>query len=385
MPTITMMPSGINAAFAGGNKAPPVRGTCRGLTQGSARRCKAFLMSIDTNKLSGIPINFTLTLKDCPPSSDEWERLKKEFFRRLKKMGLIRLHFVTEWTKRGLPHLHGMGFFHRIFEASENVGGQWERYHTTICCHYIEKAWCDVATSYGAKEQGQHSRQETSINVAWFKYMSKHASRSANHYQRQRDQMPEGWLTTGRMWGKLGNDWLTHSESHEIADNAFHHLRRQVRSFRRSQALTEIKKGKLWGNPHQVRGGLATLAYLRGLKKITDPARSSRIPINEWVSAEMATTLLEGIHINIEPKPRRDYRAIAKPHQAPKQEPTGLAQRALAAVGQGRPIRASVGASQEATASSASAVEPPTHQLASCSPQGRTEVRTIKSLIYGIR
>lgn len=386
MPNITLMPSGINAAFAGRNSAPVSRGTVNGLTQGSARRCKAFLMSIDTSKLTGIPITFTLTLKDCPASAKDWNKLKDEFFKRLRKMGLIRLHYVTEWTKRSIPHLHGMGFFEPFYTRSENICGTWTKFNCPISQYYIEDVWCDVAAGYGALLQGQDSRQEKgSVNVAWFKYMSKHASRSASHYQREKKSIPKAWEVTGKMWGKIGKDWPTHSERHEVEGWAFHHLRRQVRRLRRSQAVTEIRKGKAFGNDRQARGGLATLRYLRSLKRVVDPARSSRLPISEWVSAEVATLLLEGIHFNIEPRPDRDYTALRSAHPAPKQEPGGLAQRALAAAGQGRPIKGSVWTSQDGTASSASAAEPQAHQSPSCSSEGRTERRSLKSLIYGIK
>ncbi|CAG0909611.1 unnamed protein product [Cyprideis torosa] len=214
--------------------------------------------------------------------------------------------------------------------------------------------------------------------------MSKHASRSVTHYQREKKLIPEGWEVTGQMWGKIGKDWPTHTERHEIEGWAFHHLRRQVRRLRRSQAVTEIKRGKAYGNPHQVKAGRATLAYLRSIKRVVDPARSSRLPISEWVDVESATALLEGIHCNIEPRPDADYRTLKTAHPAPQQGPGGLAQRALAAVGQGRPIKGSVGASQDGTASRASAAEPQAYQSASCSPEGGTERRSLKSLIYGI-
>lgn len=339
MPTITLMPSGINAAFGGGNSSPKKRGTVCGLTQGAARRCKAFLMSIDTSRLDGTAINFTLTLRDCPPSSDEWESLKKQLFRRLRKMGLIRLHFVTEWTKRGLPHLHGMAFFEKHHEVSENLGGgNWFRYLTPINEHMIKWAWIDIASTYGVNLKGQHTRREQNIDTAWFKYMSKHASRSAGHYQRQLAHMPEAWHKTGRMWGKLGQDWPTHSEQHELPSWAFHHLRRQVRRLRRSQALTEAAKARLTGNDIQLSGAVGTLRYLRSIKRRVNPSESSRMPISEWVCQDDAMRLLDGIHLNIEPKPDVDYRRISLGQNAPRIDPNGLGARAMQSVRRPDPV-----------------------------------------------
>lgn len=306
MPKITLMPSGINAAFPGGNSAPPKRGTVRGLTQGSARRCKAFLMSIDAPKLDGVPITMTFTLRDIPSTSDEWDRLKRLLWDRLKRLGMIRCHFVTEWTKRGVPHLHAMGFFQEFYHWTMWSDGERLKLISRVTSFDIVSHWCEIAAAYGAGPMGQHVRiEDGSINVAWFKYMSKHASRSAHHYQRQAELVPEGWQSTGRMWGKIGAGWPTHSETHEIDDWAFFALRRQVRRLRRSQALCEIRKGIEWGNLVQQKSGLSTLRYLRSHKRIVDPARSATVPISEWVSSDVAMHILEGIYCNIEPRQTR--------------------------------------------------------------------------------
>lgn len=303
-----MMPSGINAAFGGGNSTPEKRGNICGLTQGSARRCKAFLMSVDQTRLHGIPINITLTLRDCPPTSDEWDRLKKGFFRKLAKMGLIRLHHVTEWTKRRLPHLHVMAFFEPYYETRLNISGKWQRYRTPISELAIKEEWLAVASCYGAGMAGQHTRRESKISSKWMQYLSKHASRGAGHYQRQRDQVPEGWQKTGRMWGKMGQDWPVHSEKHELENWAYHHLRRQVRRLCRSKACTQAKIARLTGNQVQLKGAMSTLRYLKSLKRVTKPSRSATMPLSEWVDMDDQMTLLAGIHGNIEPRPDVDYR-----------------------------------------------------------------------------
>ncbi|MFO5973161.1 hypothetical protein, partial [Pseudomonas aeruginosa] len=48
----------------------------------------------------------TPTVRDCPPTSDDWHRLLKAWAMRMQRAGMIRLHWVTEWQRRGVPHLH---------------------------------------------------------------------------------------------------------------------------------------------------------------------------------------------------------------------------------------------------------------------------------------
>ena len=324
MPKITMMPSGINAAFAGGNSAPVKRGGVCGLTKGSARRNKAFLMSIDTSKLHGTPVTMTFTLRDAPESSKEWDKLKRRLWPRLKRLGMFRAHFVTEWTRRGVPHLHVMAFFESMqIRLPDNSMAR-----LVLTNYAILQHWLSISHQYGTGPQGQHVRIETDrIDVAWFKYMSKHASRSAFHYQRQSELIPKGWHSTGRMWGKVGSDWPVHHECHELDNWAFHSLRRQVRRLRRAKARTDIKSGRL----KSVEAGLSTLAYLRSQKRITCAARSATLPISEWVDIDVTTRLLEGIHLNIEPKLDRMYpsRQIAwsTPQQGLGRDATALAPR----------------------------------------------------------
>ncbi|WP_201793931.1 hypothetical protein, partial [Escherichia coli] len=58
---------------------------------------------------------------------------------RLRRAGLVRLHWLTEWQKRGVPHLHGIAYFPAAYEAS-TVG--WN--------------WIAVAEKYGANIRSQH-------------------------------------------------------------------------------------------------------------------------------------------------------------------------------------------------------------------------------------
>lgn len=50
--------------------------------------------------------SWALTLRHCPPTSDDWTRLVKVLQQRLRRAGLLRWHWVVEWQRRGVPHLH---------------------------------------------------------------------------------------------------------------------------------------------------------------------------------------------------------------------------------------------------------------------------------------
>ena len=67
-----------------------------------------FLYSVLTPELPvsaiGVPLlglSGSLTLRDCPPSHDDWKTLREALFFRLRRKGLYRLHWLTEWQKRG--------------------------------------------------------------------------------------------------------------------------------------------------------------------------------------------------------------------------------------------------------------------------------------------
>lgn len=300
MPKITLMPEGINAAFAGGNAAPRRRGVVRGLSAGAARRNQKFLMSIDQDRLTGVPVSFTLTVRDVPASSEDWDRAKRALWMRFRRYGVLRLHWVLEWTRRGRPHLHGIAFLptHSGLPGRWTQSGRrWEVFSPSVLIDW----WQEIAAPWGVSSRGQHCRVADHTETAWLRYMAKHASRGVSHYQRQAEAVPPGWRTTGRMWGTIGDDWPIHTESHEFPDWVFHRLRRFVRALTRSRALLHIEKGRRHGNPAQVAQGRATLRYLSRLSQISNPARSATVPISEWVELELSLAMIECIRINCHP------------------------------------------------------------------------------------
>lgn len=295
MPTITVMPQGIKAAFPGGNPSPVKRGAINGLTSGSARRCMDFLRSIDPTRLTGETFTYTFTVKDIPPTAKEWDRMKRALFMRFQRLGVLRHHHVTEWQRRGAPHLHGVAFFAKYRSLKDDDFGVITK---RISAEDLKVAWLAVSKDYGSHRWSQDVRHEKAVSGAWFRYMSKHASRGVNHYQRQTQQIPPGWTTTGRMWGKHGGDWPTRSDSYEIEPEVFHSLRRMVRRYRRSQALSVLRKPDCHTDL-ELKQARATLAFVRSLKQITCPRRSATLPVSEWIEPQLVADMLAIAHENL--------------------------------------------------------------------------------------
>lgn len=206
------------------------RGQVEGWSEGATRRNTQFLMSIREDLLTGAGMALTLTLRDCPATPAEWHRLRRAWIKRMERAGMVRLHWVTEWQRRGVPHLHCALWFPNCYDFATAIDG-----------------WVELAAPYGASRRGQHARIIDGP-VGWFQYLSKHAARGVKHYQRNRDNIPSEWQDkTGRVWGHSG-DWpvavprkfgLQGIEG----DGGFFRLRRMVRSWRLADARA---KGDSW-------------------------------------------------------------------------------------------------------------------------------------------
>ena len=239
---------------------PAKRGSVSGWSKAAARRNTKFLYSIRESDLHGKGFAITLTLKRCPPTHDDWQRLLTAYIRRLERMGYVRLHWVTEWQRRGVPHLH--------FAV-------WYPVESQVTSSDLINHWLDAgASDYGSPPHGQFV---TPIDgpVGWFQYVSKHASRGAGHYQRCPDAIPKTWSKTGRMWGKRG-DWPADEGMKVSIDKpGFFAYRRIVRNMRVADA--------------RASGSRKRLRQARQMLKSSDRPVSEVRGVSEWVS--MATQL----------------------------------------------------------------------------------------------
>lgn len=256
------------------------RGDVEGWSDGATRRNVRFLYSVEDKDLDGWGYAVTLTLRDIPPTADEWHRLRRAFLMRMQRAGMSRFHWVTEWQRRGAPHLHGALFF------PEGTRGRRGEPPDLL----IRDAWLAVAgEAYGAQQWAQQVRRITGA-VGWFQYLSKHAARGVSHYQRAGENIPPGWQShTGRVWG-YGGEWprredVRLSVSGSEGDGGYYAFRRLVRAWRLADARADPVREK---RPGRVRSA-------RGMLRCHDRSLSSVRGLSEWVPQELTLAMLANL------------------------------------------------------------------------------------------
>jgi hypothetical protein len=273
-PKITMMPNGLKAGVPSPVKSTPdhVRGACAGWTKNAARRNRDFLLSVETDALDGLGWTYTLTVKRLPRSPEEWASMRNVLFKRLRRLGVIRLHWVTEFTKKNRPHLHLAVFF-----DGSNLFAPLD-----VC-----SAWVEIARHLGSRPIGQLGKPMSDA-AGWFAYTSKHVSRGVQHYQRQQDSLPPSWRSSGRMWGKLGH-WETSQDALTLSWGAYHRLRRLCRSWALSEARAALLAA--W-DPNAEKRALRRISQARRMLKCSDLQRSALIGLGHWIPREVHEQLV---------------------------------------------------------------------------------------------
>lgn len=296
MPAFTSYHHGTTASMPhAGNPNPPKRGKTSGWSAGAARRNLHFLWSVDERELHGVGLAITLTVKDCPPTADEWQSLVKRWIDRQRKAGMIRLHWVTEWQRRGVPHLHVTVWYDpdslgeldwgKLAPVARCITNQsaptepeeWEQYAKAATKPLSD--WVELAAPYTCSAKGQHCRPLTQY-AGWAEYVAKHASRGHAHYQRQRESIPEGWKSTGRVWGKRGHWPIVEPVTHEVDRETFWRFRRLVKRRRLAEAREYLPlNGKQYGR-------------LRRLLKCGHEGTSATRGMSEWIPQQAQESLL---------------------------------------------------------------------------------------------
>lgn len=226
---------GVAANAGGGGK----RGKIAGWSLGSARSNTRFLYSVREHELTGHGLALSLTVKNLPSSHAVWHKIRTAWIKRLRRLGLIRLHWCVEWQKRGHPHLHAAVFL----DGPETPA----RMEAPI------QAWLAVCAAQGV-EAGSMSQHVSTIDkvLGWLQYLSKHAARGAGHYQRAKGTMPPGWDSTGRLWGHVG-DWPRDLPLEVVLeDEAWFRFRRIMRGAR----IARARSLRSWGMLRAARRSL---------------------------------------------------------------------------------------------------------------------------------
>lgn len=224
MPTASVYPAGGTTYMPGGgtstHKRAP-RTEIQGWAPSSVRRQRNFLYSVDVAQMSGHGYALTLTMRDTPPDAETLATVIRALMKRFQRAGVIRLHWVIEWQRRGTPHLHMA-----VYTSQELPRRGWE----------LVEHWLVLTEPYGASWASQDCKPIDSAG-GWLQYLAKHAARSVKHYQRQ--GMPPGWEKTGRLWGHRG-EWPTSEPMRfDIDREGWFRLRRLIRSWRIADARSE--------------------------------------------------------------------------------------------------------------------------------------------------
>jgi hypothetical protein len=235
------------------------RSTVQGWTKETVRRHTKWLYAINTDGLSGYGYAPTLTMRHCPESATDFHALRRSWIRRIERMGATRLHWVIEWQRRGVPHVHAAVYFDRELDAADK---------SRIVSH-----WLDVAAPYGVRWESQHLAAIDGPS-GWLQYLSKHAARGAAHYQRQ--GKPAGWEKTGRLWGHTGPWPVDEPMRFDVPREAYFRYRRLVRAWRIADARAEEDAAT---RARRIRSA-------RGMLRCHDRQLSEVRGISEWISQD---------------------------------------------------------------------------------------------------
>ncbi len=293
MPVVTVYRHGATAGVGSvGNRKPSKRAEVKGWSAGAVRRNLQFLYSVDERGLTGEGWALTLTVRDCPPTHTAWHQAVELYLLQVKRLlGTIRSHWVTEWQRRGVPHLHGAIWFPL---------GTGERY---AIVNMLIKLWIGYAAAFGVGEKGQMVKPINGV-IGWFQYISKHAARGVKHYQRASENIPQGWTKTGRMWSK-GGDWPVKGPVKLTLDNrGYHVLRRWARSWRKADARAgfyKLREGILLGrsvSTAQYREALRRICSARHMLRCSDLKLSSVRGVSEWIGEDLILRMIERLALD---------------------------------------------------------------------------------------
>lgn len=200
----------------------------------------------------------------------------RALFDRYTRMGMIRNHWVVEWHKRRVPHLHISIWFPQEMPKREIP-------------RTIKRHWLEVSEPYGSAPRSQTVKRIHAFG-GWAEYISKHAARGAKHAQRSIDVRPEGWEKSGRIWGKRGDWVLIEPLRIEICEAGYQALKRKVRHWRIERAGDDPLR----------------IAFAESMYEGTCPIESHMRGFSEWIPRDemlqMVNELIEeGFEVLINP------------------------------------------------------------------------------------
>lgn len=269
--TLKVYPNGLTAGIRPTKRvAPGLRGDVKGWSLNSSRSNTHFLYSVRVPDLTGFGLALTLTVRDCPETHEDWKRAREALLAYMRRLGAIRVHWLTEWQRRKVPHLHGVAWF-------PDPGSDLERQRLALL---IKAAWLRISAPYRSAQQSQTVKPLTG-ELGWLEYLAKHAARGAAHYQRAAEGIPPGWQKTGRMWGYTG-DWPIDEPIGVTIEDwpSWFRLRRLVRSYRVAKARSAGR------HPREIRA-------IRRMLRCTDPQVAHYRGVYGWVPQVVTLAMLD--------------------------------------------------------------------------------------------
>jgi hypothetical protein len=226
----------------------------------ATRRLRRWFFAVDGAALDGQGYALTLTVRHLPPTAADWTRTREAFLDRMRRAGMVRGQWLTEWQRRGVPHLHGAVYF-----ADDGVDRT----------EAVAQHWLDAAADWRPGRDGQHVADIWGI-PGWLQYQAKHSSRGVWHYQRA--TVPAAWKSgTGRLWGAVG-EWPARELPLEVDMAVFWRFRRLMRA---------------WLIAHARRAGeQRRVVYLRRMLADPERARSAVRAVGEFCPEHVALALL---------------------------------------------------------------------------------------------
>lgn len=260
-----ILANGFSMGKGNPNPLPNIRTKCEGWSLASARSHRKFLQSIELEKLTGVGLALTLTVRDVPPSAEDLEKTRKAWVRKMLKAGAIRLTYVMEWQARRAPHFHVATYFP---EARPGLG------------KWCLDQWRQVAAKYRPRVVGQKATPITDAN-GWNQYTSKHLQKSVRDYQRSNDNIPPEWDGTGRLWGRSGTWPIGEEQEIDLRKKEFYRVRRVAHRLRRAQARSSR-------NPRRI-------SRSRRSMKRSPREMSAHMGVNMWMPREQSQRLVADI------------------------------------------------------------------------------------------
>lgn len=285
MPVVTLYRHGVSMGV------PPMTSTHKrakrdvvnGWSAGATRRNLRFLYSIDERGLTGEGFAVTLTVRNCPETPQDWQYAINQYFkylaRRLSSSGhtLLRYHYVVEWQRRGVPHLHAAIY------TTPGVTTLW------VVSSLFLSSWMPYGSKFGCSESAQHFAPIHDA-IGWCQYVAKHAARGVKHYQRSSTNIPTAWTKTGRMWGK-GGDWpIKEPVRFEVDNRGYHTLRRWARSWRKADARMDIQRAR--DDPRKLRDARRRIQSARHALRCPDRPLSTVRGVSDWIDDRLMSLML---------------------------------------------------------------------------------------------